>query len=175
MSDLFAVILTVSLALLVVELAYRVFTKRGGLLPRTLVILAGGWVVYALAPKAVQTRGSSDEIVAIVFCYFSMVLGMMAEYGYVQAERGNKKFEFDLMSFLMPIFASPIVFIPLLTLTSEVAIGGAFTRPKLMVYLVAFQNGFFWKSFFEQRRAEAAVAARSEPAAAALEREPHAA
>jgi hypothetical protein len=21
-----------------------------------------------------------------------------------------------------------------------------------MVYLVAFQNGFFWKSFFEQRR-----------------------
>jgi hypothetical protein len=66
------------------------------------------------------------------------------------------------MPFLMPIFASPIVFIPLLTLTSEVAMGGAFTRPKLMVYLVAFQNGFFWKSFFEQRKAEANVAARSD-------------
>ena len=102
-----------------------------------------------------QTRGASDEIVAIVICYASMVFGMMAEYGYAQAERGNKKIEFDLMSFLMPIFASPIVFIPLLTLTSEVALGGAFTRPKLMVYLVAFQNGFFWKSFFEQRCAEA--------------------
>jgi hypothetical protein len=32
------------------------------------------------------------------------------------------------------------------------SIGGAFTKAKLMVYLVAFQNGFFWKSFFEQSR-----------------------
>ena len=174
MSDLLALILAVSLALLAVELAYRAFRRRTDLLPRALVVLAAGWVVYALAPKALQTRGSADEIVAIVFCYLAMVLGMMAEYGYSQAERGNKKLEFDAMSFLMPIFASPIVFIPLLTLTSEVALGGAFTRPKLMVYLVAFQNGFFWKSFFEQRRAEANVAARPEPAAA-LEKAPHAA
>jgi hypothetical protein len=165
MSDLFAVILTVSLALLVLDLAYRVFRRGSRLLPTALVVVAAGWVVYALAPQGVQERGSSDEIVAIGFCYASMVFGMMAEYGYAQAERGNKKIEFDLMSFLMPIFASPIVFIPLLTLTSEVAIGGAFTRPKLMVYLVAFQNGFFWKSFFEQRCAEAKSAtARTEPA-----------
>ena len=162
MSDLLAVILVLSLALLVLELAFRAFTKRGRLLPRALIVLAAGWVVYAVAPRAMQTRGTSDEIVAIVICYLSMVFGMMAEYGYAQAERGNKKLEFELMSFLMPIFASPIVFIPLLTLTSEVAIGGAFTRPKLMVYLVAFQNGFFWKSFFEQRRAEAKVGARAE-------------
>jgi lysylphosphatidylglycerol synthetase-like protein (DUF2156 family) len=172
MSDLLAVILIFSLVLLVLELAYRVSTRRVGLLPRTLVVLAASWVVYAVAPSAMQTRGASDEIVAIAICYMSMVFGMMAEYGYAQAERGNKRLEFDIMSFLMPIFASPIVFIPLLTLTSEVA-GGAFTRPKLMVYLVAFQNGFFWKSFFEQRRAEAKIAALSEPQS--LETTPHAA
>jgi hypothetical protein len=171
MSDVFALILTISLALLVLDLAYRVFKRGSRLLPTALVVLAAGWVVYALAPKAVQTRGAADEIVV---CYASMVFGMMAEYGYAQAERGNKKIEFDLMSFLMPIFASPIVFIPLLTLTSEVALGGAFTRPKLMVYLVAFQNGFFWKSFFEQRCAEAKSTARGEPSPA-LEKAPHAA
>ena len=173
MSHTLAAILTVSLVLLVLELAYRAVTKRGGLLPRALVVLGAGWVVYALAPRALQTRGASDEIVAIAFCYLSMVLGMMAEYGYVQAERGNRRFEFNVMSLLMPIFASPIVFIPLLTLTSEVAMGGAFTRAKLMVYLVAFQNGFFWKSFFEQRRVEAKSAVRGEPAP--LETAPHAA
>ena len=166
MSDLFALILTVSLSLLVLDLAYRVFKRGSRLLPTALVVLAAAWVVYALTPDAVQSRDGSDEIVAIAICYASMLLGMMAEYGYAQAERGNKKIEFDMMSFLMPIFASPIVFIPLLTLTSEVALGGAFTRPKLMVYLVAFQNGFFWKSFFEQRCAEAKSAARGEPAAA---------
>ena len=168
MSDLLALILTVSLALLIVDLVYRAFTRSAALLPSALVEIAACWVVYAVAPGAMQTRGPGDEIVAIVICYASMVLGMMAEYGYAQAERGNKKIEFDWMSFMMPIFASPIVFIPLLTLTSEVALGGAFTRPKLMVYLVAFQNGFFWKSFFEQRCAEAKSAGRSD--AGALER-----
>jgi hypothetical protein len=116
-------------------------------------------VAYALAPAAVEEKAALDETAAIVFCYVSMVLGMVAQYFYVQAERGGRTFEFDWMTFLMPIFASPIVFIPLLTLTSEVAIGGAFTRAKLMVYLVAFQNGFFWKSFFEQRRAAPAAPA----------------
>ena len=172
MSGLLALILTVSLALLVIHLIYRVFTKSAAVVPSALVVLVACWVVYAVAPRSMQTRGPGDEIVSIVFCYASMVLGMMAEYGYAQAERGNKRIEFDFMSFMMPIFASPIVFIPLLTLTSEVAIGGAFTRPKMMVYLVAFQNGFFWKSFFEQRCAES-KAVRSEKAA--LKAEPHAA
>ena len=31
-------------------------------------------------------------------------------------------------------------------------VGRATTQGKLMVYLVAFQNGFFWKSFFEQQK-----------------------
>ena len=168
MSGSLALILTVSLGLLVVHLIYRVFTKSAAVLPSALVVLVACWVVYAVAPRSMQTRGPGDEIVSIIFCYASMVFGMMAEYGYSQAERGNKKIEFDWMSFMMPIFASPIVFIPLLTLTSEVALGGAFTRPKLMVYLVAFQNGFFWKSFFEQRCAEAKSAGRSD--AGALER-----
>jgi hypothetical protein len=55
------------------------------------------------------------------------------------------------------------VTLEMLTITSEVAIGGgAFTRSKLMVFLVAFQNGFFGKGFFEQRRL---APARPTPAA----------
>jgi hypothetical protein len=82
-----------------------------------------------------------------------MPLGMMAEYGYAKAERGETTFTFELMPFLMPISACPIVVLPLLTLTTgDAMVGGAFTRAKLMVYFVAFHNGFFWKGFFEQRR-----------------------
>jgi hypothetical protein len=171
MSEVVAVILTVSLALMIGDLLYRALTKSAPLLPRTVAVLIAACVVYLLAPGTVEKRGSIDETASVVFCYLSMLFGMIAEYGYVQAERGRRKFEFDLVSFLMPIFASPIVFIPLLTLTSEVAIGGgAFTRTKLMVYLVAFQNGFFWKSFFEQRRAEVTSMARVQavPAQTAL-------
>jgi len=155
MSEHVDLIVKMSLALMVADFMYRALTRSAPLLPRALAIAGALGIVYALAPSAVQTRGGIDEAASIAFCYVSMVLGMIAQYGYAQAERGNKKLELDWMTFLMPIFASPIVFIPLLTLTSEVAMGGAFTRAKLMVYLVAFQNGFFWKSFFEQRRGEA--------------------
>ena len=173
MSDLLALILTTSLTSLVAVLVYRVFTKRSAPLPGALVIAGAVSVVYAVAPSVVQTRGSSHEMVSIAFCYAAMMLGMVAEYGFAQAERRNTKLELDWMSFLMPVLASPIVFIPVLTLMSEAAMGGAFTRGKLMVYLVAFQNGFFWKNFFEQRRAEARTEIRSEPVA--LERKPSAA
>jgi len=155
MSEHVDLIVKMSLALMVADFMYRALTRSAPLLPRALAIAGALGIVYALAPSAVQTRGGIDEAASIAFCYVSMVLGMIAQYFYAQAERGDKKLELDWMTFLMPIFASPIVFIPLLTLTSEVAMGGAFTRAKLMVYLVAFQNGFFWKSFFEQRRGEA--------------------
>ena len=89
---------------------------------------------------------------AVAFCYLSMVLGMVAQYFYKQAERGDKALTFQAVEFLMPIFASPIVFIPLLTITSDLSLSGPFTKAKLMVYLIAFQNGFFWKSFFDQRQ-----------------------
>jgi hypothetical protein len=173
MSDLLALILTVSLTLLVAVLVHRVFTKRTAALPGALVMAGAVSIVYAIAPSAVQTRASSDEMASIGFCYAAMMLGMIAEYGFAQAERRNRKLELDWMSFVMPVLASPIVFIPVLTLMTEATMGGAFTRGKLMVYLVAFQNGFFWKSFFEQRRAEARIEIHTEPAA--LAREPHAA
>lgn len=159
MSESLDLIVKASLAVVGADFLYRVLTRSAPLLPRAVVAFGLLFVAYALAPAAVEEKAALDETAAIVFCYLSMVLGMVAQYFYVQAERGGRTFEFDWMTFLMPIFASPIVFIPLLTLTSEVAIGGAFTRAKLMVYLVAFQNGFFWKSFFEQRRTAPAAPA----------------
>src|SRR5688572_28294461 len=168
MSQALSLLMIASIAVLVAELLYRLVIPRAGrvrLLPRAVAVLMAGSVVYMLAPRNVATIGSVAETAAIVFCYLAMIFGMMAEYFYTQAERlqhveaGKRKLEFDLLSFLMPVFASPIVFIPLLTLTSDVAAGGgAFSRAKVMVYLVAFQNGFFWKSFFEQRKSAAAAA-----------------
>jgi hypothetical protein len=126
--------------------------KSRRVLPGILIIAFAVGVFLLTRPANVETKGAVDETAGVVFCYGAMLLGMFAEYGYRQAERGETRFKFELMQFLMPVFASPIVFIPLLTITDDLPLGGAFTKAKLMVYLVAFQNGFFWKSFFEQRR-----------------------
>jgi hypothetical protein len=121
-----------------------------------LTLLAAVALRYAVAP-AVEAKGAIHETLAVVFCYAAMLLGMVAQYAYHQAQ--TRDFAFDPAAFFMPIFASPIVFIPLLTVIGEVNTTGALATPKLMVYLVAFQNGFFWRAFFagglEERRSEA--------------------
>src|SRR6187397_892295 len=142
MSETLTMILALSLAAMIGELTYRIGTRSARLLPRVMVVILGAAIVYAVAPGRVEHMGSASDTASIVVCYVSMLLGMIAEYGYAQAERGQTTLTFEPLTFLMPIFASPIVFIPLLTLTSELGGGGAFTRARLMVYLVAFQNGF---------------------------------
>jgi hypothetical protein len=103
----------------------------------------------AFAPGPLESKGAVHETIAIAFCYGAMVLGMLAQYAYHQAN--TRDFRFDAPTLLMPIFASPIVFIPLLAVIGELDATGALATPKLMVYLVAFQNGFFWRSFFAAR------------------------
>jgi hypothetical protein len=140
---------------LTVAMAYRdLVRRRPARLSPTALLTALSIAVYILAfpDTTIETKGTIQEGVAVALCYLSMLLGMIAQYFYKQAERGDKTFSFAPLEFMMPIFASPIVFIPLLTITEEMALSGAFTKAKLMVYLVAFQNGFFWKSFFDQRQ-----------------------
>ena len=157
MSETLSLVLFASLVVMVGEFVLRVATGRSGLVPRAFAIVIAG-IVYLLAPQGVDQMSGLDETASIVLCYGAMLLGMLAEHGYVRIERAEK-LKWD-PTMLLPIFASPIVFIPLLTLTSELGGGGAFTRAKLMVYLVAFQNGFFWKTFFEQQRKSPAASPR---------------
>jgi len=147
-------------AAIVLYLAFR--TRRLLVIVLTLFVVAvGSWIVSSVAPATAGTRGDGDTV-TLVISYVAMVLGMTSHYVYVQAERGAKKLTFNWLSFVMPILASPIVFIPLVSLAGEVpAVGGAFTHAKVMVYLVAFQNGFFWKNFFDKQRQEPEHAPRS--------------
>jgi hypothetical protein len=154
MSEILGALLTMSVLALGAGLTYRM-VARGQTRRLALAVVLGlaVAVVTLIVPGRAETKGDIGEIASVVFCYLCMLAGMMAEYFYDQGKRGRRRFRFELVTFLMPIFASPIVFIPLLTLTTDEALaGGAFTRAKLMVYLVAFQNGFFWRNFFEQRR-----------------------
>jgi hypothetical protein len=118
------------------------------------------WIVSAAAPATAGTRGEGDNATLII-SYVAMVLGMTSHYIYVQAAQGAKKLKFNWLSFVMPILASPIVFIPLVSLAGQVpSVPEAFSQAKVMVYLVAFQNGFFWKHFFDQRKQDPAAAPR---------------
>jgi len=166
-SDLYW-LLAASFAVAAIILLYYVMTatSRRTRVAALLILAVGGWVVYTLTQSLTQTRSSSDEVTVAVVAYIAMVLGMVAQYFYVQAESGATKVRFEWLPFLMPLLASPIIFIPLVSIAVDAGGGGAFTRQKLMVYLVAFQNGFFWKQVFDQRRVKAGDAVHPTPAGA---------
>ena len=67
----------------------------------------------------------------------------------------NQRRSFDFASFIAPVFASPIVFIPLLASFQNADVDLTnLTLPKFMVFFVAFENGFFWKELVDNRRKE---------------------
>ena len=143
---------SVLFAVLVIASGLRARRRARALAGSTALAFLLWWIYSITFPSTVTTRGDGGAATLVV-SYFAMVLGMMAHYVYAKAERGETRLTIEWLPFLMPILASPIVFIPLVSIAGEVGTtGGVFTRARLMVYLVAFQNGFFWKHFFDARR-----------------------
>ena len=57
---------------------------------------------------------------------------------------------------LAPVLASPIIFIPLLASQQNADLDlSRFDIPRFMIFLVAFENGFFWREYFDNRKKKA--------------------
>ncbi len=103
----------------------------------------------------VVSMGLREDWPLWIALYLCMLFGMLAQYGYRHFERPNRhRTKWDWGVFLAPVFASPIIFIPLAT----ACMGKGFSLKNLddpasaMVYLVAFENGFFWKELYDKRK-----------------------
>ncbi len=100
--------------------------------------------------------GLQDDLVLWVALYLCMILGMFGHYAYRRFERPKRnRPRWDWGLFIAPVFASPMVFIPLATSFNNAGLDlKTLTSAKLMIFLVAFQNGFFWQAFFDRRYKE---------------------
>ncbi len=104
--------------------------------------------------------GQSDAAVTIVL-FACTILGMLAQALYQHftlplAKRHRTKIDWGL--FFAPICASPIVFIPLMVALENADVDlKALTVPRMMIFFVAFQNGFFWKEHFDRQRQDIAA------------------
>ena len=113
-------------------------------------------LAFPFAPAV--AKGSQDLTLAVAL-YVCMLGGMLAQYIYRRFEKpSGERAAWDWGLFVAPAFASPIVFIPLLAAfqAAEVKLD-ELTAPRLMIFFVAFQNGFFWKDFFERKQKESAT------------------
>jgi hypothetical protein len=106
--------------------------------------------------ESVVAKGDENEILFMIVLYLFMLMGMFANYAYSRFSKiKTKREKFDFGMFIAPTFASPIIFIPLMAAFQNASLElQKLTTAKLMVFLVAFQNGFFWKEYFDNIQRE---------------------
>jgi hypothetical protein len=108
---------------------------------------------FFFKPSDFNSKGSDNtiELSAAFVLYICMLLGMLFNYLY-NLLMESKKLPFNFRRFVAPIFASPVVFLPLLTSLQNAELDlREFSTAKLMLLLIAFGNGFIWKQIVDQR------------------------
>ncbi len=96
------------------------------------------------------------ESLTLLGLYFSMVLGIIAHHIFVQVQRIEESYKtgrrkrIRWFPMIMPLVISPIIFLAVLSLLQST--GKQATTPIAVVTqcILAFQNGFFWKSIYGQ-------------------------
>ena len=154
MSDLLNWTTAVSLLALAGVLFYRDYKARSGkgFILHALILLACVaflWRFFGFLKTAPVGKGDNNEVYFIIVLYVIMVLGMLASYAFqhFSKQKAGRK-EWDIGLFLAPVFISPVIFIPLLTAFQQ----AGSDSPRMMMFLVAFQNGFLWKEYFDHKR-----------------------
>lgn len=74
-----------------------------------------------------------------------MVAGMIANYYWTWINAGATNESFELKKILLPLLVAPIVFYPTWGLWTA-----SNKDNRILFIMLAFQNGFFWQSFFQK-------------------------
>jgi uncharacterized membrane protein YkvI len=123
----------------------------------SVILLSTCGVIYAAFFESdTDVRPKGEQLIQwpfVIILYICMLMGMALSYLYNLFSAPKKSRQpFDVGNFLAPFFASPIVFIPLLSAFQDSGVDlSNLTEPKLMIFLIGIQNGFFWKEFFKNR------------------------
>ncbi|MCA1392047.1 hypothetical protein I6F20_23530 [Bradyrhizobium sp. IC3123] len=99
--------------------------------------------------SGIETKGAGAEAepwLMVGLMYLSMLLGIIAQsYYFLDHSRPTS-------SWIKAALASPIIFIPLLSsYLNTIQEMKSISIAELMIFLVSFQNGFFWKVIFDKQ------------------------
>jgi hypothetical protein len=149
----------VALTIILVVSALQSHTYRGLLVELTGLLAFAALLNicfgFPVPRDGMTPKGSRNDIVIASVLFGCMVTGMIAHFFYVHFALPRSKrvrTKFDWGGLVAPMFASPIVFIPLLAAFQNADIDlTQLSIPRMMIFFLAFQNGFFWKQYFEQR------------------------
>lgn len=109
----------------------------------SIIAVTTGWI-YGRPLDDYISFGGAIPIMSFVVVMVAVILGMSARWFYYR-RRGS-----DWWSLLRSLVVSPIVVLPLFPLFSDPA--GLSPMANVGLFLVGFQNGFFWRVIFEDAK-----------------------
>jgi hypothetical protein len=84
--------------------------------------------------------------------YVSTIIGIVGHHIFIQirgVEEKKKKMQIKWMPLIKPLIISPIIFLAVMNQHTQMGGGGEGLKANIMQFILAFQNGFFWKTIFE--------------------------
>lgn len=96
-----------------------------------------------------------SEVWTLGGLYISTVLGILGHHVFMQIKplkKPGKQPKIKWMPVIKPLVISPIVFLAVLNQLEQIGAQTNATtlKPVVMQFILAFQNGFFWKTVIEQ-------------------------
>src|SRR3990172_2672335 len=85
--------------------------------------------------------------------YVSTIIGIVGHHVFIQirgVEESKRKTKIKWMPLIKPLIISPIIFLAVMTQLAQMGAGGEGLKANIIQFILAFQNGFFWKTIFEQ-------------------------
>lgn len=163
MSVLLTLLVTASiLGILIIAINFGIKSKKWktvifviSILLLTIVILKIGFNFPSFKNELTARGKEENEVYYLLTLYFFMVVGMVCQHFYQRFSKPKEqrmKYPFDWGAIIAPICASPIIFIPLFAAlqNAQVDLHG-FSQSSIMIYFVAFENGFLWKEAMAQK------------------------
>ncbi len=120
-----------------------------------LVLYKYFYIVEIPIAKGVQGNTGVTTWITIGLCFIAMIFGMICHsmfFYYILPKEDRDKVKKDWGKIIAPICVSPIVFIPIVTLLQNAKVD--LMNPSyadITLFLIAFENGFFWKEIFNNR------------------------
>lgn len=94
-----------------------------------------------------------SEGIMLTGLYLSTVLGIVGHHLFVQikdvGERGRPR-KIRWLSLLKPLIISPIIFLAIISELQNLGLSAKTLQAVVMQFLLAFQNGFFWKTVLDR-------------------------
>ena len=100
-----------------------------------------------------KTEMLIPEYLTMSGLYISTVFGIAGHHIFIQIrglEERKRKLKIKWLPLIKPLIISPIIFLAVMNQLEQMGGGGEGLKANIMQFILAFQNGFFWKTIFEQ-------------------------